>query len=99
MFRQEFPERDFPIISQDDCTIEILRVNLCYRLAAPPARSSQNPSIGHRNHCQNVGLSCLQHFSHSGNLGTETKSARQVDANTRVNVAFCRQNGSAHGTR
>jgi len=99
MFRKEIPERDFPTVSQDDSTIEILRVNLCYRLAAPPARSAQNPSIGHRNNCQNVCLSCLQHFGHRGNLSAETKSAGQVDTDARVNVSFCRQNGSAHGTR
>ena len=62
MFRKEFPEMDLPIVSQDDSTIEILSVNLCYRLAAPPARSTQNPSIGHSNNCQNMCFSCLQHF-------------------------------------
>jgi hypothetical protein len=71
MFRQEFPERDFPIVSQDDRTIEIVRVNLCYRLAAPPARCNQNPFMRHRHDCQNVCFSGLQHFGHSGHLGTE----------------------------
>jgi hypothetical protein len=54
MFRQEFPERNFPSVSQDDGTLEILRLNLGYCLAAPPARSTQNPSIGHRHNGQNV---------------------------------------------
>ena len=99
MFRKEFPERDFPTISQDDSTIEILRVDLCYRFAAPPARSAQHPSIGHRNNCQNVCFSCLQHFGHRGNLSTETKAARQVDADASVNVSSCRQHGSGHRTR
>ena len=98
MFRQEFPERNFPIVSQDDSTIEILRVKLGYRLAAPPARCNQNPSIGHSHNCQNMCFSRPQHVGHSGNLGTETQSARQVNANARVNVAFYRQNGSAHRT-
>ena len=99
MFRQEFPERNFPSVSQDDGTLEILRLNLGYCLAAPPARSTQNPSIGHRHNGQNVGFSGLQHVGHRGHLGTETQSARQVNANARVHIAFCRQNGSAHGTR
>jgi hypothetical protein len=51
MFREEFPERDFAPVSQDDSTIEILRVNLYYHLAASPARSLQVPSIGYRNNC------------------------------------------------
>ena len=99
MFRQEFPERDFPIVSQDDRTIEIVRVNLDDCLTAPPARRTQNPSIRHSHNGQHVGFSGLQHFGHSGNLGTETQSARQVDADARVDVSFCRQNGRAHGTR
>jgi hypothetical protein len=61
MFRQEFPERNGPIVSQEDSTIEILRVNLGYGLAAPPARCHQNPSFGYSHHSQNVPFSSFQH--------------------------------------
>jgi hypothetical protein len=98
MFRQEFPERNCPIVSQQDSTFKILRVNLGYGLAAPPARCHQNPSMGHRHNGQNVPFSCPQHVGHGGHLGTETQSARQLDANARVNVALCCQNGRPHGT-
>ena len=98
MFRQEFPERNCPIVFQKDGTIKILRVNLGYGLAAPPARCNQNPSFRHSHNGQNVPFSCFQHVGHRGHLGTETQSALQVDANTRVNIALCRQHGSAHGT-
>jgi hypothetical protein len=50
MFRKECLERDFPIGAQDDSTIEIARVNLCYCLAAPPTRRTQNPFIFHSRH-------------------------------------------------
>jgi hypothetical protein len=98
MFRQEFPEKNGPIVSQEDSTIEILRVNLGYGLAAPPARCHQNPSFGYSHHSQNVPFSGFQHLGHRSHLGTEPQSALQVDANARVHVALCCQNGSAHGT-
>lgn len=72
MFWQEFPERNCPIVSQKDSTFKILRVNLGYCLAAPPARCNQNPSIGHSHNGQHVPFSCLQHVGHRGHLGTET---------------------------
>ena len=98
MFRQECPERNFPIISQDDSTIKILPVNLRYRFATPPTRGNQHPAIGYSHNGQRVCFSGLQHLSDSGNLGTEAQSARQVDANAGVNISLCRQNGSAHRT-
>ena len=45
MFRQEFPERHVPIVAPDDRTIEMWRVTLGYRLAAPPARCPSTPPV------------------------------------------------------
>jgi hypothetical protein len=98
MFRQEFPERNGSIVSQQDRTFKILRVNLGDGLAAPPARCHQNPSVGYRHNGQHVPFSCPQHVGHGGHFGTETQSARQLDANARVNVALGCQNGRTHRT-
>ena len=76
MFWQEIPERNGPIVSQKDGTFKIVRVNLGYGLAAPPARWNQPPSMGHSHNGPHVPFPGLQHFGHCGNLGTEAQSAR-----------------------
>ena len=81
--RQAFPERNVPIVAPDDRTIEMWRVTLGYRLAAPPARCPA-PRSGHRHHGPNGGVAGLRPFGHGRPHGPATHSARPVDAPARV---------------
>ena len=87
MVGKKLAQEHFPVLADDHFAAEIPKVDLCHRLSAATA-GGQNLITRNSDYRIDLGLSVCQHLGDRCHLGTESKPALKVNADSRVDAAL-----------